>query len=447
MTMTNLLFSHEQLLHQRFLQTDLGQLYLAVPFERLASQIPAPKQKTSGLGCKPWLDVKGGIGLLILKHYTNLSDEMLVERINTDWGMQMFCGILLKPTELIKDRNLPSKWRGYIGRRLDIDKLQKELAQYWNPWMGQTNISSEDATCYESRIEYPTDIKLLWQGCNYMYLLYQQYRKQLKLRKSRTNYDKYKKLFLGYQRCKKKSKRKEKKLRKQLLKILHRLFELGIGLKKKYKIHLSHKERKRVNTILTLYNQQHKKAYGDNSKPIKNRIVSLWKPYIRPIVRGKEVKPVEFGAKVNKLQVDGISFIQHFSYDAFNEGTQLKNAVEKHKELFGGCTHHSADAIYATNSNRKYCTQNNIVNNFVPKGKQKEHHIEQSKIMRGALNRQRGTVLEGSFGNEKNHYLLAKVDARNEYTEKCWIFFGMLTANASIISQRITAAQQHARAA
>jgi hypothetical protein len=156
---------------------------------------------------------------------------------------------------------------------------------------------------------------------------------------------------------------------------------------------------------------------------------------------------VEFGAKVNKLQVDGISFIQHFSYDAFNEGTQLKNAVEKHKELFGGCTRHSADAIYATNSNRKYCTQNNIVNNFVPKGKQKEHHIEQSKIMRGALNRQRGTVLEGSSGNEKNHYLLAKVDARNEHTEKCWIFFGMLTANASIISQRIIAAQQHARAA
>jgi len=25
------------------------------------------------------------------------------------------------------------------------------------------------------------------------------------------------------------------------------------------------------------------------------------KPYVRPIVRGKEVKPVEFGAKVNML--------------------------------------------------------------------------------------------------------------------------------------------------
>lgn len=88
-----------------------------------------------------------------------------------------------------------------------------------------------------------------------------------------------------------------------------------------------------------------------------------------------------------------------------------------------------------------------IVTNFVPKGKQKEQHVEQSKIIRGALNKQRGTVLEGSFGNEKNHYLLHKVNARNEHTEKCWIFFGILTANASIISQRMITAQQKARAA
>ena len=30
-------------------------------------------------------------------------------------------------------------------------------------------------------------------------------------------------------------------------------------------------------------------------------------PYIRPIVRGKEIKSVEFGAKVNNIQIDGIS--------------------------------------------------------------------------------------------------------------------------------------------
>lgn len=372
---------------------------------------------------------------------------MLIDRINTDWCMQMFCGILLKPHEQIKDKNLPSSWRGYIGRRLDINALQKELAAYWKPYMNETNISSEDATCYESRIEYPTDIKLLWQSCNEVYVLYQRYRKQYKLRTSRINYNKYKRLFLNYQRCKKKTKKKEKKLRKQLLRFLRTLLVLGIELKRKFNIKLSCSQRKRIHTIITLYNQQHKKAYGDKNKPVKNRIVSLSKPYIRPIVRGKETKPVEFGAKVNKLQVDGISFIQHFSYDAFNEGTQLEKTIEQHHVLFGKCTHHSADAIYATNKNRTYCTTHKIVTNFVPKGKQKEQHIEQSKIMRAELNKQRGTVLEGSFGNEKNHYLLHKVNARNEHTEKCWIFFGILAANASIISQRMITAKQQARAA
>ncbi len=62
--------------------------------------------------------------------------------------------------------------------------------------------------------------------------------------------------------------------------------------------------------------------------------------------------------------------------------------------------------------------------------------------MRSALSTVRATVLEGSFGNEKNHYLLGKVKARTEATEITWIFFGMLTANASIISKRITRSQQ-----
>ncbi len=56
--------------------------------------------------------------------------------------------------------------------------------------------------------------------------------------------------------------------------------------------------------------------------------------------------------------------------------------------------------------------------------------------MRAVLDKERGTRIEGSFGNEKNHYLLQKVNARNALTEKCWIFFGMMTANASIITKR-----------
>lgn len=138
--MANLLFAHQQLLHHRFLDSDLGQLYVAIPFEQLAAKIPAPRHSLSGKGCKPWFDLEGAIGLLILKHYTGLSDEMLIERINYDWSMQMFCGIQLKPHEKIKDTNLPSSWRGYIGRRLNIAELQKQLAIHWKPYMEHTNI-------------------------------------------------------------------------------------------------------------------------------------------------------------------------------------------------------------------------------------------------------------------------------------------------------------------
>ena len=145
--MTNLLFPHQQLLHKRFLQTDVGRLYLAIPFDALAAKIPSPKHSISGKGCKPWMDVKGGLALMFLKHYLCLSDALLMERINTDWSLQYFCGVQLKPHEVIKDTNLPSYWRSYIGTHLDIAALQKELAAFWKVELTDTSISSQDATC------------------------------------------------------------------------------------------------------------------------------------------------------------------------------------------------------------------------------------------------------------------------------------------------------------
>jgi transposase, IS5 family len=441
--MANLLFVPEKLLSERFLQTDLGQLFLSIPFDQLASSIPPPKRAQSGRGCKPWLDVKGGLALQFLKHYLCLSDELLIHRLNTDWSMQYFCGIQLKSAEVIRDSNLPSWWRSYIGVHLDISVMQKVFASHWKPLMEDIHISSEDATCYESRISYPTPVKLVWDCCHKTWLGYNRIRKQLKLRSTRCNYQERKKEFLSYQKSRKKTKKGERKLLKKLLKFLLRLLNLHGELVEGRKVKLSLKQASEQRMIIRVYEQQHSKVYG-MVEQIKDRIVCLSKPYIRPIVRGKETKAVEFGAKVNKLQVDGISFIEHFSYDAFNEGTRLQKCIPLHRELFGRCSHHSADKIYATNANRKYCTRKKIATNFEPKGRQKAAHAEQGKTMRSVLNRERGTRLEGSFGNEKNHYLLQKINARNEITEKCWIFFGIMTANASIITNRRNAALKKA---
>jgi hypothetical protein len=37
--------------------------------------------------------------------------------------------------------------------------------------------------------------------------------------------------------------------------------------------------------------------YEEKTHSVKNRIVSIGQPYLRPIVRGKAKNPVEFGAK------------------------------------------------------------------------------------------------------------------------------------------------------
>jgi IS5 family transposase len=94
------------------------------------------------------------------------------------------------------------------------------------------------------------------------------------------------------------------------------------------------------------------------------------------------------------------------------------------------------NAIYATNENRTYCTKNNIATSFVQKGKDGKE-AEQKKQMRSLLGKVRSTVLEGSFGNEKNHYMMDKIKAKTQDTERVWIFFSLLTSNAKQIAKRI----------
>ena len=121
---------------------------------------------------------------------------------------------------------------------------------------------------------------------------------------------------------------------------------------------------RRRSTIKLIYQQQQEMfAHGLNR--IKDRIVSIDKPYVRPIVRGKENKLVEFGAKVNKLQIDGISFIEHLNFNAFNEGIRfietifLAQKLTRKKVKIAG-----ADAIYANNKNRNFVTKHGIKTDF-----------------------------------------------------------------------------------
>ena len=59
------------------------------------------------------------------------------------------------------------------------------------------------------------------------------------------------------------------------------------------------------------------------------------------------------------------------------------------------------------------------------------------KVLRSELSKERATRLEGSFGTQKQHYSLAGIKARNRKTEILWIFFGIHTANAILMIDKI----------
>jgi hypothetical protein len=416
-----------------FLTTELGKMYQVIPWDALCQHFRPNHHERRGK--KPEFELQGKIALQFLKSYSGLSDEQLMERLSSDYVYQFFCGVYYRPGDKIPGFKIISDIRCELASRMKTVDLQKTLADYWKPYMRDTHVMFTDATCYESYIRYPTDVKLLWESCEWTYEQMKRLNKKIKGRMPRSKYAEIKDRCLSYQRNKKKSWKATKKLIGSLLYLLNKLndqldeMELGnIG-----KIIFTKQYNKRRRTIKKVYTQQ-KKLYETGERS-EGMIVSIDKSYLHPIVRGKEIKRVEFGAKVNMIQVDGINFIEHFSYDAFNEGIRLIQSIRLHRSLFGKCTHVGADKIYATNKNRKYCTKNNIVTSFIPKGKIAQQYQADTRKIKILLSKERATRMEGSFGTEKNHYTLSKVKARIKTTEKLWIFFGVHTANAVRISQ------------
>lgn len=96
----------------------------------------------------------------------------------------------------------------------------------------------------------------------------------------------------------------------------------------------------------------------------------------------------------------------------------------------------ATDSIYANNANRKFCTKYGISTSFVRKGRAAKNEPLR-KVLRSELSKERATQLEGSFGTQKQHYLLARIKARNRKTEILWIFFGIHTANAVMMIDKI----------
>ena len=412
---------------QSFATSELGRLHSLFPFSELARQMHL---KSSALGRKSYFSPEGKIALMVLKSYTNFSDSQLIEHLNGNIHYQLFCGVQIDPLHPLTNPKIVSAIRQELAARLDIESLQLILAEQWKPYLENLHVCMTDATCYESHLRFPTDVKLLWEGIVWLHRHLCKHCRTLYMQRPRNKYLDVSRAYLAYSKLRKRRKSQTRMIKRRLLQLLEKLLDQmeQLHLSYRHRLTLSSDYQRRFSVIRTVLEQGKNLFAG---KKVPNRIVSIDRHYLRPTIRGQETKSVYFGAKVNNIQIDGISF------KAFNEGVRLKDCIHLQQQLIRGRVKAlAADSIYANNANRKFCTKYHISTSFKRKGRApKDEPLR--KILRSELSRERATRLEGSFGTQKQHYSLARIKARNRKTEMLWIFFGLHTANEVCMIEKV----------
>ena len=373
-------------------------------------------------GPKPFFSPEGKVALMFLKMYTGLSAPKLLEQLNGNVHYQIFCDICINPLRPLRNYKLIDDIASELADKLRIQQQQDILAEAWKPYMKDLDTFYTDATCYESEMRYPTDQKLLWE-CN----------------------EKSYKANLMYVKQRKHNKSQQRKITRRLIKLLGRILQEIRKVCREHELEktLTEKEKSLMEIITKVYRQQKNHFENDNPREsVPDRIVSISKPYVRPIVRGKEVKPVEFGAKCNNILIDGISFIEKLSFNAFNEGTRLEHCIKMHKRLFKfDAKKIGGDTGYAGTANRNLCKELGIQTSFVKRGRPTAEKNGKDYV-RQELARVRATAMEGSFGTQKEHYAMRRIKARKKQTEILYIFFGIHTANLVHLAERLTEQEQ-----
>ena len=433
-----------------FENSELGRMKRLLPLHEMAVNFGlVPDRHERKRGPKPFFSPEGKVALMFLKKYTQLSAPKLLEQLNGNIHYQIFCDISINPLRPLKNYKLIDDISEELSDKLKIQQQQDILAEAWKPYMKDLDTFYTDATCYESDMRYPTDQKLLWECCEKAYSIMCTACQRLGIHRPRTKYLDVEKANLTYAKQRKHNKSQQRRITRRLIMLLGKVL---VEIRKLCRDHdsenvLTGKEKNVIEIITKVYRQQ--KNHFENDDPresIPDRIVSISKPYVRPIVRGKESKNVEFGAKCNNILVDGISFIEKLSFNAFNEGTRLDHCIKMHKRLFNvDAKKIGGDTGYAGTANRDLCKDLGIQTSFVKRGRPSVEKNEKDYV-RQELARVRATAMEGSFGTQKEHYDMRRIKARKKKTEILDIFLGIHTANVVHLAERL-AEQEQAKAA
>jgi transposase, IS5 family len=292
------------------------------PLYILANQIRWSifEQAFEPLYCKdngrPGKPIRLMVGLLMLKHIRNVSDESVVEQWSENNYYQYFCGetsfvpgVPCEASELVH-------FRKRIGES-GIELILKESIRV-NGKDGDDDNVSVDTTVQEKNITFPTDAKLHKKIIDKCKTIAE--REGLPMRQTYTRT--LKKLsreqrFRNHPKNKLQARKADKKI-KTIAGRLVRELERNLPPMSKYQ------------TTLELFKQ-----VLAQTRFLKNKIYSLHEPEVCCISKGKEHKKYEFGNKASFVKTDTGVIVGAMGFRNEYDGHTLEPALEQVKRLLG----------------------------------------------------------------------------------------------------------------
>jgi transposase, IS5 family len=419
-----------------------------IPWEEFEEEYAEQFSVDTGAPAKSF---RMALGALIVKERLGTSDRETVEQIRENPYLQYFLGVSVYSNNSLFDASMLVHFRQRISADM-VNRINRELFSTPNEKIGgeiqekkSEGESSEqqnqgqlilDATCAPADIAYPTDLNLLNQAREQtekiIDILYDAGKDKIK-KKPRTHRRTARKNYLKVSKKRRPTKnQRQKAIKKQLQYIKRNLAHIEELEKITGFQALSPQQHKTLLVVSEVYRQQLWMS-ENKQKRIDDRIVSITQPHVRPIVRGKAGKSVEFGAKLSVSYVNGFVFLDRLDWNNFNESCDLELQVEAFKEYTGSYPESvHADQIYRTRKNRAFCKEKGIRISGLPLGRPKDNVSKEEKKQAQLDERVRNRI-EGKFGEGKRRYSLDRVMAKLPNSSETAIAITFLTMNLSAL--------------
>ena len=332
-----------------------------IPWRKIEGRYAALFPSKTGNVAKP---LRLALGALIIQQEYGYSDEELTLQIQENPYLQYFCGYsCFDDSKPPFDASLMVHFRKRITPEVlaEINEMIIQESQDDKDDDDDNNSGTMivDATCAPSQIRYPQDVSLLNEARENAEKFVDLLHDSSDGKKPRTYRKKARKDYLEYARSRKHTAKMTRKAIGKQLGYLRRdlsYIDTMLGQGKTLNV----REMQRLDTIRSIYEQQ-KYMYDNRTHTVPDRIVSVSQPFVRPIVRGKAGKPVEFGMKLDISVVDGWTRLEYHSFDAYNEATKLQEMIEGFRVREGHYPSRVlADKIYRNRENLRFCKERGI---------------------------------------------------------------------------------------